>query len=474
MLRDLKVRWLGVTILLDLSLTILALLAARWLRTILPGGVYLAEPFSFAPLDEPLYFNAWILIPLVLLVWTVVFIAHSIYSPQFSVSQYERVQPIVVGVTGAVLILAGLAYFFFRELSRFLFLYFYLIDILFLVGWRKIAFRVLNQRRFRLWRPHERVVVVGQGPVADDVARAIEGMRWSGLTLVGFVHNGPGAVASIAELPGLIKTLAINEVIFALPPGHQDELRRLVLELQSLPVNLRLVPDVLDLVFVRAGLEDFAGLPMIGLREPALNVFDRLVKRSFDIVFSGALLLFSAPIFLIITLLMRFDRQHPGPIFFVQQRVGEGGRVFTMYKFRTMILGADEQEQTLLHHNGDSLGLNKHRDDPRVTPLGRFLRRSSLDELPQLLNVLRGDMSLVGPRPELPWLVEQYEGWQYQRFMVPQGMTGWWQVQNRGAQQAYHLRLEDDLYYIHNYSFLLDLRILWMTMGAVIRGDGAY
>ena len=145
-----------------------------------------------------------------------------------------------------------------------------------------------------------------------------------------------------------------------------------------------------------------------------------------------------------------------------------------MLKFRTMVQGADQSEQRLLQKEDRALGLNKLPDDPRITRIGRWLRRSSLDELPQLLNVLQGHMSLVGPRPELPWLVENYKLWQYQRFTVPQGMTGWWQVKNRGKQHHYDLRVEDDLFYIHNYSFLLDLRILWLTMGAIIRGDGAY
>jgi len=231
------------------------------------------------------------------------------------------------------------------------------------------------------------------------------------------------------------------------------------------------VPDVVDLAFVRATVEDFAGLPLIGLREPAISAFDRLIKRSFDIAAASALLVFTLPLSLAVMALIKLDS--PGAIFYTAQRVGEGGKIFNMLKFRTMVDGAHRRETELFVRNGDTIGLKKNHHDPRVTRVGRILRRTSLDELPQFLNVIKGDMSLVGPRPELPWLVERYEPWQHVRFTVPQGMTGWWQVNHRAHQQAYNVRVEDDLYYIHNYSFLFDVRILLMTIRAIVRGDGA-
>ncbi len=470
MLNNLKTRWLGVTIVLDITLTLAALLLARWIRGYFPAGIYLDDGLTLSHLDKPLYFSP-VLLPVVAAIWLMTFSALSIYHSHFVVWQYRHTQPIVVAVTGAVLIFAGVSYFAFPELSRFLFLYFYVLDLLFLVGWRNLAFRYLQKSTLKNVRPRHRVLIAGYGELADDVAAAIDSFAWSGLRLVGFAGDAPNALGQIDDLPALVKTHAIDEVIFALPPGQQSLLRKLVLQLQPLSVNLRLVPDVVDLAFVRATVEDFAGLPLIGLREPAISAFDRLIKRSFDIAVASILLILTLPLSLTAMVLIKLDS--PGAIFYTAQRVGEGGKIFNMLKFRTMHADADRSETELFVQNGNSIGLKKTRHDPRITRVGRILRRTSLDELPQLLNVIKGDMSLVGPRPELPWLVERYEPWQHVRFTVPQGMTGWWQVNHRAHQQAYNIRVEDDLYYIHNYSFLFDVRILLMTIRAIVRGDGA-
>lgn len=470
MLSDLKTRWLGITITLDITLTLVALLLARWIRGYFPAGVYLDDGLTLTYLDKPLYFSP-VLLPVVAIIWLMTFSALSVYRTQFVVWQYQRFQPIFVAVTGAVLMFAGVSYFAFPELSRFLFLYFYVLDLFFLAGWRYLAFRYLKQNNRKTIQSRYRVLIAGYGDLARDVAAAIETFAWSGLELVGFAGDAPTAIGRLNDLPSLVKNHDIDEVIFAMPPNHQQILRELVLQLQPLSVNLRLVPDVVDLAFVRATIEDFAGVPLIGLREPAISAFDRLIKRSFDIAAASILLVLTLPLSLAAMALIKLDS--PGAIFYTAQRVGEGGKIFNMLKFRTMHADADRRETELFVQNGDSIGLKKTRHDPRVTRVGRILRRTSLDELPQLLNVIKGDMSLVGPRPELPWLVERYEPWQHVRFTVPQGMTGWWQVNHRAHQQAYNIRVEDDLYYIHNYSFLFDVRILLMTLWAIVRGDGA-
>ena len=188
----------------------------------------------------------------------------------------------------------------------------------------------------------------------------------------------------------------------------------------------------------------------------------RIAKRVLDIVVASLGLVLIAPLMLVIAAMIRLDS--PGPAIFRQERIGQGGRRFQILKFRTMVNGCD-----LLRD-----GPHKRPDDARVTRVGRLLRRTSLDELPQLINVLRGEMSLVGPRPELPEIVDaHYEPWQYRRFLVPQGITGWWQVTGRGKKLMYE-HTEDDLYYIENASFRFDLLILAKTVVAVLRREGAF
>jgi exopolysaccharide biosynthesis polyprenyl glycosylphosphotransferase len=200
------------------------------------------------------------------------------------------------------------------------------------------------------------------------------------------------------------------------------------------------------------------------LREAVLSPAQRAAKRLFDVTVSLLMLILCWPVFLIIAIAIRLES--PGSIFFVQERIGEHGRRFKMVKFRSMYKDADKMQVV------ESVD-HKQRHDPRVTRVGDFIRRTSLDELPQFVNILRGDMSLVGPRPEIPWLVDKYEAWQRKRFEVPQGLTGWWQVTGR-ADKPLYLNTEDDLFYIRNYSLWLDVQILFRTILVVVTGRGAF
>lgn len=197
----------------------------------------------------------------------------------------------------------------------------------------------------------------------------------------------------------------------------------------------------------------------------ALRPGQRLVKRWIDLIGASVFLCCAWPLLLIVAFAIKVE--DGGPIFYYAKRVGEQGRLFTMYKFRSMVVTADYQGDDQAHHR------HKRVHDPRITRVGRLLRSSSLDELPQLFNVLKGEMSLVGPRPEQPWLVEQYADWQYRRLSVPQGMTGWWQVNGR-SNNVMHLYTAQDLYYIDHYSLWLDCQILWRTIRVVLAREGAY
>jgi lipopolysaccharide/colanic/teichoic acid biosynthesis glycosyltransferase len=210
---------------------------------------------------------------------------------------------------------------------------------------------------------------------------------------------------------------------------------------------------------------------VIAYKDTAISWRQRVAKRLIDLTLTSLIAVLAAPLLALVACAIWLERD--GPIFFRQQRVGEGGRIFTMYKFRTMIPGAEQQQWAVGHPNQNGAIIYKTADDPRVTRLGRSLRRTSLDELPQLWNVLRGDMSLIGPRPELPWLVAQYERWQYRRLAVPQGMTGLWQVSGR-SQNPMYLFTELDIHYVDHYSLWLDLSILIRTPLVVLRGVGAF
>jgi exopolysaccharide biosynthesis polyprenyl glycosylphosphotransferase len=231
------------------------------------------------------------------------------------------------------------------------------------------------------------------------------------------------------------------------------------------------VPDYFHLTLHHAEVNDLAGIPMLDLRASALDNYQQMVKRIFDLVLTTLFLVPALPLMGLIALTIWLDDH--GPVLFRQQRMGENGRLFEINKFRTMIFDA-EKLRALVEKTDDQGNLiHKIKDDPRVTRVGRFLRRFSLDELPQLFNILVGHMSLVGPRPELPYLVDQYQSWQRKRFAIPQGLTGWWQIHGR-SDKPMHLHTGDDLYYIQNYSIWLDIQILIKTAWIVVRGKGAY
>jgi lipopolysaccharide/colanic/teichoic acid biosynthesis glycosyltransferase len=221
----------------------------------------------------------------------------------------------------------------------------------------------------------------------------------------------------------------------------------------------------------KAGVEQFAGIPLLDLRAPALSDQQRTVKRLFDLGLTILTLPIALPIMGLVATGIRLESR--GPVVLRQPRLGENGRLFDMLKFRTMLDHAEQLQASVEQLDEQGRTIHKTAHDPRVTRLGRLLRRFSLDELPQLFNVLKGEMSLVGPRPELPYLVERYEPWQRQRFAIPQGITGWWQINGR-SDRPMHLHTEDDLYYVQHYSLLLDIFVLLKTAGVVIQGKGAF
>jgi exopolysaccharide biosynthesis polyprenyl glycosylphosphotransferase len=456
---------------LDIILTIIALLVANQIAPRIPASL---TNLRFTPEIQP---YVLLVVPLI---WGITFLVLSVYDPKRIYKAMDEFQIVTVATIASGLLFAGLLYLARRDFSRWVFILFFIIDLILLLGWRTIA-RVI----FRIGRmpaAERRVLIVGTGEVGQRVGLMIREYYSAGLNLTGYLDEDPSqddetqeimvrVLGRVEDVREVVQSSIIHDVVIALPQRAYAQINELVLALHDLPVQVRVVPDYFSLALYRASVEDFGGLPMINLRDPALNEVQRLIKRIFDLLLSSFLLLLAMPFMMIIAFLIKVDGG--GPIIFRQQRVGENGRLFPMYKFRSMIVGAEKMEDEIVERTEDGKVLFKRANDPRVTRVGRFLRHTSLDELPQLFNVLKGDMSLVGPRPELPWLVGQYEPWQHKRLAVPQGMTGWWQINGR-ADKPLHLHTEDDLYYVRNYSLWMDIYILLKTPWVVVRGKGAY
>ncbi len=456
----------------DVILTLLALRAAYLARLDIPLGVRLLPVHIHMP--GVVYFAA-------VMVWLGIFLLLDVYDPRKTLRVHAELQRLALASGLASLTFAGLLYLTLRDLPRLLFVYFVLLNTTLLLGHRmalRLAFRYAGPRL----RDTERVLVVGAGALGRSVARRIKELEWTGLELVGFVDDdvkkqgkvieGVPVLGRLSDIVSVIRNQRVDEVIFALPLRAQASMADVIRALYTLPVSIRVVPDLLDLAISKTTVENFEGIPLIGLRDPAIDGFNRLLKRGMDVVLATLLILLLWPIMLAIAIVIKVTSPD-GPILFKQERIGENGRIFKMYKFRTMVPDAEAKFEEVVQRLPDGTVIHKREDDPRVLPVGRILRRLSLDELPQLFNVLKGDMSLVGPRPEIPQMIKYYQPWQWKRFTVPPGITGWWQVSGR-ADKPMHLHTEYDLYYIQHYSLLLDLQILWRTIGAVLRGKGAY
>ena len=326
-----------------------------------------------------------------------------------------------------------------------------------------------------------RVIIVGAGEVGRTVMRTIVARPELGHQIVGFVDDNPEkgqtdigrfkALGSTNNLARLIEEESVDEVIITLPWMYHRKIMGIVRECARWQVSARIVPDLFQMSLSKVDVDDLGGVPLIGVREVGFGRGALLIRRGIDIVGAIAGLVLGAPLLALIALAIRLDS--PGPILFRQTRVGAGGKLFQICKFRSMHEGAEAELERLRDLNEADGPIFKIQDDPRLTRVGRFLRHTSLDELPQLWNVLRGEMGLVGPRPPLPAEVSRYMEWHKKRLEVRPGLTGLWQVSGRSLLSFDEMVLLD-IYYIENWSLWLDFKILLRTIPQVLFGDGAY
>ncbi len=331
----------------------------------------------------------------------------------------------------------------------------------------RVFLRTLRSRGYNL----RHVVVVGSGPLANQVVDTIHREAALGLRVVGLVHDEPEAEApadapvlgGVADLGRIVQGHDIDQVLVALPIEKLGALKGIMAVLSQETVDVRLIPDFYQFMTLCGSVEEFSGLPIINLQSTPLMGWNLVSKRVFDVAVAALGLLLVSPIFGLVALAVRLSSR--GPIFFHQERVGMDGSRFTMIKFRTMRLDAESKARWT------------SANDPRRTAIGSFLRKLSLDELPQLWNVLRGDMSLVGPRPEQPAFIEDFKKAipRYAlRHKIKAGMTGWAQVHGMRGNTSIAKRIELDLYYIENWSLLLDVKILVRTVFGGFMSPNAY
>jgi exopolysaccharide biosynthesis polyprenyl glycosylphosphotransferase len=411
-----------------------------------------------------------------------IFKLSGVYDQPRGAGWFDEVYRIVAGTAVSIILAVFFIVFFFRPFlySRLVFLYAGLL-IPFLLAVARIAERLIRQRLRRKGLGVDRVLVVGAGEVGRAVMRNTVAQPALHYHVVGFVDDDPDkgcsdigrfkALGPTANLPRLIKELAIDEVIITLPWMYHRKIVSIIAQCEREKVRVQIVPDIFQMTLSHLHVEDLGGIPMIGLRERTIKGSHLVVKRAMDVAVSLVLVILLFPLFVLIATAIKLDS--PGSVILGQIRVGKGERLFTCYKFRSMRQGADREKEQLIQQTQQNGPWFKMRDDPRVTRVGRLLRRGSLDELPQLFNVLMGHMSLVGPRPALPSEVQRYQPWHKRRLEVAPGMTGLWQVSGR-SNLTFDEMVLLDLYYTENWSPLLDIQIMLRTMPKVITGEGAY
>lgn len=408
----------------------------------------------------------------ILIVWGIAFRGFDLYRPRRIGSRLSEVADVAKASTVGALVLVSVMTFFFREYdySRVVIVYFWVFSIAAVSFARYVfreALRVARRRGYNL----RYALVVGGGDLAAAVVQRLNSRRDTGIEVLGLVGDDKRAAAGaqplggFADLRAVLDAHQVDHVILALSHEEYGRLGGLLEAIGDEPVTIHVVPDLGRFTSLRGGVEEFEGLPFVHLRESPLYGWNQVAKRAFDVVFSLAVLVLLSPVLAILAAAVKLTSR--GPVLYGQERMGLDGQRFRMMKLRTMRVDAESESGPVWAAAGDE----------RRTPIGTFLRRFSLDELPQFVNVLRGEMSVVGPRPERPVFVERFRqtvpGYML-RHKVKSGVTGWAQVHGLRGNTSLEKRIEYDIEYIERWSFWLDLKIIGMTLFRVLFDRNAY
>lgn len=402
--------------------------------------------------------------PVVIAIWLLIYNHYGFYGKRVYEDFYDDLFNIIKANGLACTIIMALT-FLYREFSysRIVLIYSWIICSIITLIFHEIIKRIEKYIDEKYGGMH-RVLLIGEGKSSAELKNILVGKKNTELAINSKVEDDKNIEAFIIKNK-------INEIIYAKSPLEHEELIRLVNVCEKLDVDFRILPDILELRLGRILMDDYYGLPMFKSGTTGLLKYNSFVKRIVDIVLSIVILSVLFVPMLVIAVMIKLDSK--GPVFHVQSRMGYKGNKFPFIKFRSMVWNADERLKELIHLNERKGPVFKMSNDPRVTRMGKFTRRYSIDELPQFFNVLRGDMSIVGPRPQVLWEANYYDDWAKKRLKVLPGITGYWQISGRSS-LSYEDMIRLDIYYIENWSFGLDFKIILKTTHAVFSKRGAY
>ncbi len=409
------------------------------------------------------------------LVLLVVSRSYGLYDPLLSRSGVREQRVSLEAALTAGLILAGALYLARQDSVSRAVVTATILTSAVLLAFRRAIWRYIAYKRFEQGINTRNVLIIGTGTAAVAVQNHLQRVRHLGFTCKGFIRTENDRYSSVETVLGdtsqisrLVRQYFIDD-IFVTGPCERGLIKQLLVEAAESGVDIRVIPDLFDGIAWNAPVEYVGQFPTLPLHRKQIPVLGLMVKRALDILVSAAALLLLAPVMLITALVVRLDSK--GPVLYPSERIGRKGRTFKCLKFRTMVIDAEARKEALRHMNERDGILFKIRHDPRVTRIGQFLRKYSLDELPQFINVLMGDMSIVGPRPPLAGEVRQYDLPHLRRLDVLPGITGLWQV-NARQDPSFDNYISLDTAYVDNWSLWLDLKIMTRTFGVVLSGTG--